>query len=59
MSNHSGVAISPPAMRDKTDAKSRDDLLRDILQAMARQNAQNWPHIQSEVIGLLKEELSQ
>ncbi len=47
------------AMRDKTDAKSRDDLLRDILQAMARQNAQNWPSIQDEVIGLLKEELSQ
>lgn len=47
------------AMRDKTDAKNRDDLLRDILQAMARQNAQNWPSIQAEVIGLLKEELSQ
>lgn len=47
------------AMRDKTDAKSQDDLLRDILQAMARQNAQNWSSIQAEVIGLLKQELSQ
>jgi hypothetical protein len=47
------------AMRDKTDADNRDDLLRDILQALARQNAQNWQSVQAEVIGLLREVVPQ
>jgi 7-cyano-7-deazaguanine synthase in queuosine biosynthesis len=47
------------AMRDKTDAKNRDDLLRDILQAIAGQNAKNWQDVQAEVIRILREEVSQ
>lgn len=46
-------------MRSKTDSRTRDDFLRDILQALVRQNAQNWQHVRAEVVGLLKEEVSQ
>jgi len=37
--------------------KSRDDLLRDILQAIASQNAQNWQAVQAEIIEILREEV--
>jgi 7-cyano-7-deazaguanine synthase in queuosine biosynthesis len=47
------------AMRDKMDSNNRDDLLRDILQAIARQNTQNWQIIRDEVIRLLSEEVPQ
>ena len=46
-------------MRDKDDAKNQDELLRDILQAIAGQNAQNWQTVRGELIGILKEEVWQ
>ena len=45
------------AMRDKTDEKSRDDLLRDILQALCSQNADNWESVRDELIEILKAEV--
>jgi hypothetical protein len=45
------------AMRDKTDEMSRDDLLRDILQALCRQNADNWESVRDELIEILKAEV--
>lgn len=47
------------SMREKAEDGSRDDLLRDILQAIARQNAQNWQSVQGEVMEILREEVSQ
>jgi hypothetical protein len=44
-------------MRDKTDEKSRDELLRDILQAIASQNAGNWESVRAELIEILKQEV--
>jgi hypothetical protein len=44
-------------MRDKTDEKSRDDLLRDILQALCSQNADNWESVRDELIEILKAEV--
>jgi hypothetical protein len=45
------------SMRDKTDEKSRDDLLRDILQALCSQNADNWQSVRDELIEILKAEV--
>ena len=45
------------AMRDQADGNDRDAFFRDILQAIASQNAQNWQSIQSELIGLLRERI--
>jgi hypothetical protein len=45
------------AMRDKTDEMSRDDLLRDILQALCSQNADNWESVRDELIQILKAEV--
>ena len=45
------------SMGDKTDEKSRDELLRDILQAVASQNADNWESIRDELIEILKKEV--
>ena len=47
------------AMRNKTDNRDYAELFRDILEALARQNSQNWQKIQAEVIGILREELPQ
>jgi len=46
-------------MRDKIETESRDDLLRDILQALASQNAANWEAVRAELIEILKEEVPQ
>lgn len=47
-------------LRNKnTTSGSQEALLRDILEAMARQNPQNWQKIQAEVIDMLREELPQ
>ena len=45
------------SMQDQTDEKSRDELLRDILQAIASQNAQNWQSVRAELIEILKQEV--
>ena len=45
------------SMGDKTDEKSRDELLRDILQAIASQNAENWQSVRAELIDILKDEV--
>ena len=47
------------SMRDKTETESRDDLLRDILQALVSQNAGNWEAVRAELIEILKEEIPQ
>lgn len=44
---------------DKDSERNREDLLRDILQALARQNPANWESVKTEVIDILREELSQ
>jgi hypothetical protein len=44
------------AMRDKTVPEDRSNFLKDILEAMRNQNAQNWPSVKAEVIELLEEE---
>jgi len=44
-------------LRDKADEKSRDELLRDILQAIASQNADNWQSVRAELIDILKDEV--
>ena len=46
-------------MREKTETESRDDLLRDILQALVSQNAGNWEAVRAELIEILKEEVPQ
>lgn len=46
-------------IQDKTAAEDRDNLLRDILQAIASQNVDNWKDIKTELISILKEELPQ
>jgi hypothetical protein len=46
------------AIRDGDDARSQDDLLRDILQAIADQNADNWQSVQAELIEILEEEVA-
>jgi len=45
------------SMGDKTDEKSRDELLRDILQAVASQNTGNWQSVRAELIEILKGEV--
>ena len=44
-------------MRDKADEKTRDELLRDILQAVSSQNAENWQSVRAELIDILKDEV--
>jgi hypothetical protein len=46
-------------MREKTETESRDDLLRDILQALVSQNAGNWEAVRAGLIEILKEEVPQ
>jgi hypothetical protein len=43
----------------KTETESRDDLLRDIVQTLASQNAGNWEAVRAELIEILKEAVPQ
>jgi len=45
------------AMRDGDDTRRHDDLLRDILQAIAGQNAGNWQSVRAELVTILREEI--
>ncbi len=45
------------AMRDGDDTRRHDDLLRDILQAIAGQNAGNWQSVRAELVAILREEI--
>jgi len=45
-------------IRDRDDVQSQDHLLRDILQALADQNADNWQSVQAELIEILEEEVA-
>jgi len=45
------------SMRDKSDEKSRDELLRDILQALVSQTAENWQCVRDELIEILQGEV--
>ena len=57
--NPGTIADVLAAMRDKADTGSQEDLLRDILEAIASQNTENWREIQAEVLGILREEIPQ
>jgi hypothetical protein len=57
--NPGTIADVLAAMRDKSDTGSPDNLLRDILDAIARQNADNWQEVQTELIDILRDELPQ
>jgi hypothetical protein len=46
------------AIRDGDDARSHDDLLRDILQAIINQNPGNWQSIRAELVEILEGEVT-
>lgn len=46
------------AIRDGDDARSHDDLLRDILQAIINQNPGNWQSVRAELVEILEGEVA-
>ena len=45
------------AVSDGSTSRSRDDLLREILQAITSQDADNWQSVQAELVAILEEEV--
>ncbi len=57
--NPQTIAAILDTMRDKSASGGKDALLKDIFEAIANQNPENWQDIQKEVLSILREEIPQ